>query len=219
MRANSISQSGGSAVTSFTDTDLTDCNEARLVAEAKGGSHVAFERLVESNRMRIFRMARTIAHSHEDAEDVIQQSFHKAFVHLRSFEGRSSFSTWLSRIALNEALMLRRSNQRLRHLSIDDATATDSAAPILEIADSRPNPEHSYFQRERQCLLVSAINELKPGMRAVLQISDLDEQSVLDTARILGMSVSAVKSRVRRGRKELRKKLKSRYGVATRRER
>lgn len=215
MRAGSTSQFDGAALSSHNEEVLTNCSEERLVAEAKGGSHVAFGKLVESYRARIFRMARVVAQSHEDAEDVIQQSFHKAFVHLPSFEGRSSFSTWLTRIALNEVLMLRRSNQRFRHVSIDELRGTDGVAPALEIADSRPNPEDSYFQRERHRLLLSALNELKPGMRTALQIRDLDERSVRDTACILGVSASALKSRVRRGRRELRETLKNSYGTAT----
>ncbi|HTV58734.1 MAG TPA: sigma-70 family RNA polymerase sigma factor [Verrucomicrobiae bacterium] len=214
MPANSISRFDGMVASSPTDNGFADRSEEQLVAEAKGGSHVAFEKLVESYRTRIFRIAHKVARSYEDAEDVIQQSFHKAFVHLQSFEGRSSFSTWLTRIALNEALMLRRSNRRLRQVSIDDASATSDVASTWEIIDSRPNPEHSYSEQERQRLLLSAINELKPAMRTTLQICDIDERSVVDTAQILGLSVSAVKSRVRRGRKELRKKLKSSYGTA-----
>jgi RNA polymerase sigma-70 factor, ECF subfamily len=219
MRASSISRCDGTAFPLSAGDGLADCNEELLVTEAKGGSHVAFEKLVESYRMRIFRMVQMVAHSHEDAEDVIQQSFHKAFVHLPSFEGRSSFSTWLTRIALNEVLMLKRSKRRFRHISIDDSMAREDAAPVLEIADSRPNPENSYCQRERQRLLLSAINELKPGMRIVLQICDLDERSVRETARILGLSVSAVKSRVSRGRRELREKLKNSYVTAASRKR
>lgn len=218
MQANSTSGFDEATFSSPTDKSFTDCDEERLVAEAKGGSQAAFEKLVESYRARIFRMARVVAHTHEDAEDVIQQSFHKAFIHLPNFEGRSSFSTWLARIALNEALMLRRRNRRFRHVSIDDSRSADEVAPALEIADSRPNPEHSYFQRERQRLLRSAINELKPRTRSALQVRDLDERSVRDAARILGVSVSAVKSRVTRGRRELREKLKNRYRTATRRE-
>jgi len=217
MRATSMNHSERTGFPSCTDKDLTNSNEKQLLTEAKGGSHAAFEKLVEPYRTRIFRMAQRIAHSHEDAEDVIQRSFQKAFVHLRNFKGNSSFSTWLTRIALNEALMLRRSNQRFRHISIEDLSATDDVARAMAIADSRPNPESSYFQRERRRLLLSAISELKPRVRTVLQIRDLDERSVQDTARILGVSASAVKSRVFRGRRELREKLKNSQGTATKR--
>jgi len=214
MRASSISQFDGAAFSSSADQALADCNEEQLIAKAKSGSHAAFEKLVESYQARVFRVARVVARSHEDAEDVVQQSFRKAFVHLPSFEGRSSFSTWLTRIALNEALMLRRSNRRFRHISIDDSGATDDVPPTLEIPDSRPNPEHCCSQRERRRLLLSAINKLKPGIRIALQMRDLDERSVADTARILGVSVSAVKSRLCRGRRELREKLKNSHGIA-----
>jgi RNA polymerase sigma-70 factor (ECF subfamily) len=214
MRAASTSQSEETPFRSSMDKGFVSRDEKRLLTEAKGGSHAAFEMLIEPYRARIFRMAEGVANSHEDAEDVIQQSFYKAFVHLRRFRGNSSFSTWLTRIALNEGRMLRRSNKRFRYISIDDSREPDDVTLALEIADSRPNPEHSYFQGERRRLLLSAMNELRPGMRSVLQIRDLDEQSVRDTARILGVSVSAVKSRGQRGRRKLLAKLKNRYGFA-----
>ncbi len=191
------------------------CNEEELVAEAKGGSHAAFEKLVQRYEVRVFRLAQRIARSHEDAEDVIQQSFQKAFVHLHRFEGRSSFSTWLTRIVLNEALMLARTARRFRGVSIDHVSTTDDSALPLEIADARPNPEHSYFQQERRRLLFSAIDELRPAIRVALQNCDLNELSIRETAGILGVSVAAVKSRVNRGRKVLREKLKQRGDTAT----
>ncbi|HSY64578.1 MAG TPA: sigma-70 family RNA polymerase sigma factor [Terriglobales bacterium] len=189
-------------------------NEDELVSQAKGGSHAAFEKLVQRYEVRVFRLAQRIARSHEDAEDVIQQSFQKAFVHLDRFEGRSSFSTWLTRIVLNEALMLARTARRFRGVSIDHASTTDDSALPIEIADSRPNPEYSYFQQERRRLLFSAIDELRPGIRVALQNCDLNELSIRETARILGVSVAAVKSRVNRGRKVLREKLKQRGDTA-----
>jgi RNA polymerase sigma-70 factor (ECF subfamily) len=195
-------------------TGANGYNEDELVAEAKGGSHAAFEKLVQRYEVRVFRLAQRIARSHEDAEDVIQQSFQKAFVHLHRFEGRSSFSTWLTRIVLNEALMLARTARRFRGVSIDHASTTDDSALPLEIADVRPNPEHSYFQQERRRLLFSAIDELRPGIRIALQNCDLNELSIRETARILGVSVAAVKSRVNRGRKVLREKLKQRGDTA-----
>jgi RNA polymerase sigma-70 factor (ECF subfamily) len=140
----------------------------------------------------------------------------KAFVHLPRFEGRSSFSTWLTRIVLNEALMLARAGRRFRDESIDHANASDDNTLPQEIADSRPNPEHSFFQQERRRLLFSAINELTPGIRVALQICDLDELSLRETAGVLGLSVAAVKSRVNRGRRVLREKLKQSCDAASR---
>jgi|SRR5579863_5004853 len=197
-----------------TNKGTSDYDEQELVAEAKGGSHAAFEKLVRRYEVRVFRLAHRIARSREDAEDVIQQSFQKAFIHLQRFEGRSSFSTWLTRIVLNEALMLARTGRRFRGVSIDHVSATDDNELPLEIADSRPNPEHSYFQQERRRLLFSAIDELRPGIRIALQNCDLNELSIRETARILGVSVAAVKSRVNRGRKVLREKLKQRGETA-----
>ena len=210
MRTGLIKRANGvmpSLRTSTKEVAVED-NEEELVAAAKGGCHAAFEKLVGRYQARVFRVAQRIARSREDAEDVIQQSLQKAFVHLRRFEGRSSFSTWLTRIVLNEALMLARAGRRFREVSLDQANPADDSALPLDIADARPNPEHSYFQQERRRLLFSAINELTPGIRAALQICDLDELSLRETAGVLGLSVAAVKSRVNRGRRVLREKLK-----------
>jgi RNA polymerase sigma factor (sigma-70 family) len=213
-----MNRSGGLLLSYPTGTGSIGCSEEELIAEAKRGSLSAFEQLVACHEARMFRVARALVHNHEDAEDVIQQCFQKAFAHLQSFEGRSSFSTWLTRIALNVALMLRR-GRRFRYLSLDESGATNDIASALEIADSGPNPEHFYSQQERQRLLLSAINELKARIRMALQIRDLHERSVRETARLLGVSVGAAKSRVSRARRELRKKLKQTQEASTTRSR
>lgn len=182
--------------------------DAALVVAAKSGDRQAFEVLVRRHQRRILTVAFRITRVREDAEDIVQQSFQKAFVHLQQFEGNSSFSTWLTRIAINEALMLRRNGRRWREVSIDDSSATDATALVLEIDDSSSNPELGYFQQERRRILFSAINELRPRIRIALQACDLSERSVRETARILGVSATAVKSRVNRGRKILGKELK-----------
>jgi RNA polymerase sigma-70 factor (ECF subfamily) len=218
MRTELIKRANAVTLSLRTNTNkvAVEYNEEELVAAAKGGSHAAFEKLVGRYEARVFRIAQRIARSREDAEDVIQQSLQKAFVHLPRFEGRSSFSTWLTRIVLNEALMLARAGRRFRDESIDHANASDDNTLPQEIADSRPNPEHSFFQQERRRLLFSAINELTPGIRVALQICDLDELSLRETAGVLGLSVAAVKSRVNRGRRVLREKLKQSCDAASR---
>jgi RNA polymerase sigma-70 factor (ECF subfamily) len=218
MRTERIKRANSGTLSLRTNTSkgAVAYNEEELVAEAKSGSHTAFEKLVARYEARVFRVAQRIARSREDAEDVIQQSFQKAFVHLRRFEGRSSFSTWLTRIVLNEGLMLARAGRKFRDVSIDQANVADESALPPEIADSRPNPEHSYFQQERRRLLFSAINELTPGIRIALQICDLEELSLRETAGVLGLSVAAVKSRVNRGRRVLREKLKQSCDAASR---
>jgi RNA polymerase sigma-70 factor (ECF subfamily) len=214
MQAELIKQPDNLTLSLGINKGANEHNEDELVSQAKGGSHAAFEKLVLRYEVRVLRLAQRIARSHEDAEDVIQQSFQKAFVHLHRFEGRSSFSTWLTRIVLNEALMLARTARRFRGVSIDHSSTTDDSALPIEIADSRPNPEHSYFQQERRRLLFSAIDELRPGIRVALQNCDLNELSIRETARMLGVSVAAVKSRVNRGRKVLREKLRQRGDTA-----
>jgi RNA polymerase sigma-70 factor, ECF subfamily len=150
----------------------------------------------------------------EDAEDVVQQSFQKAFLHLQQFEGRSSFSTWLTRIAINEARMLQRASRGSREVSIDDTYPNEETASALEIPDSSPDPETGYSQRECVRMLSLAINELPPATRQAIQLHELDERSTEETARIMGISVSALKGRMFHGRRKLREKLQHYFGSA-----
>ena len=185
-----------------------------LVAAAKNGSRKAFEILVKRHQERIFLVARRITRRREDAEDVVQQSLQKAFVHLRQFEGKSSFSTWLTRIAINEALILLRKSRGLREVLMNDSTEGEEALFELEIPDSGQSPEDSYSQRERQRILFSALNELPHGTRRAIQLRELDERSTEETARIMGISINAVKERVFHGRRKLRERLKHFVGSA-----
>lgn len=199
-----------------TGSGLGWMDDSSLVGIAKQGDQVAFEILVERHKRTIFFRALRVTGNHEDAEDVVQQSFQKAFVHLNDFEGRSSFATWLTRIALNEALMLRRKCQKWRKVSMEEPNAEDEASCAVEISDSGSDPEHRYSQQERQRLLFAAIEELRPGMRSALHICDLDERSIGETAQILGLSAAAVKSRINRARKVLRDKLNRPVEMAAR---
>jgi RNA polymerase sigma-70 factor (ECF subfamily) len=179
-----------------------------LVAAAKNGNKKAFEILVQRHEQRIFFVARRIARTREDAEDVVQQSFQKAFSHLHKFEGRSAFSTWLTRIAITEALMLLRRSRGLREVLIDDLNRNEETTTPLEVPDGSPDPEVSYSQRERAEMLSLAINELSPGTRRAIRLRELDERSSEETARIMGISVSALKGRMFHGRRKLRERLK-----------
>lgn len=188
--------------------DFPEATDATLVAAAKRGDRTAFDVLVARYERRLFFTALRVTRNREDAEDVVQQSFQKAFVHLQRFEERSSFSTWLTRIVFNEALMLKRSSRKFAEISLDESSEEDRKNPMLEIADAGPSPESRFSQIEHNELLFSAINGLKPGIRAAIEICDLDESSVAETANALDISVTAVKSRVLRGRRVLRNKLK-----------
>ena len=179
-----------------------------LVAAAKNGNRKAFEILVKRHQQRIFFVARRITRRREDAEDVVQQSFQKAFTHLQKFEGRSSFSTWLTRIAITEALMFLRRMRGLHEVMIEDLNANEGTKGALEVPDSNPDPEARYSQREWGEMLSSAMNELSPGLRRAIQLHELDERSSEETAQMMGISVTALKGRMFHGRRKLREKLK-----------
>jgi RNA polymerase sigma-70 factor (ECF subfamily) len=195
---------------------LSDKGDMTLVAAAKNENRQAFEVLVERHARRIFFAARRMTRTREDAEDVVQQSLQKAFVHLDQFEGKSSFSTWLTRIAINEALILLRKTRGLREELINDSTEGEEAQFTLEIPDSGQSPEDNYSQREQQRILLSAMKELPDGTRRAMQLRELDERSTEETARIMGISVGAVKARVFHGRRKLRERLKRYAGSAWR---
>jgi RNA polymerase sigma-70 factor (ECF subfamily) len=195
-------------------SDRHATEDAVLVAAAKKGEATAFVILVERHERKILAVARRMTRTREDAEDAVQQSFQKAFLHLQQFEGRSSFLTWLTRITINEARMLQRGSRGLREVSIDDANENEETERALEIPDSRPNPETSYSQREWVRMLSLAINELPPGTRRAIQLHELDERSTEETARIMGISVSALKGRMFHGRRKLRERLQRCFGSA-----
>ena len=184
------------------DTDIT------LVAAAKNGNRKAFEVLVKRHERRIFLVAQRITRTREDAEDVAQQTFQKAFTHLLNFEGRSAFSTWLTRIAITEALMLLRRSRGLREVRIEDLNGNEENGAPLELPDASPDPEAIYSQQEQAEILSAAINELSPGIRTAMQLRELDERSSEETAEIMGISVSALKGRMFHGRRKLRERLK-----------
>jgi RNA polymerase sigma-70 factor, ECF subfamily len=145
----------------------------------------------------------------EDAEDIVQQSFYKAFVHLCQFQGESSFSTWLMRIAINEALMFLRHVRLTREVSIDRIGDPEGSPVILEKPDSNPNPENSYSLREEVRILSSAVRNLRPGLRTTIVLRELRELSTSETARRMGLPVGTVKARIFRGKRQLRQELRS----------
>jgi len=182
-----------------------------LVLAAKNGDAPAFEILVKRYQRRILAVAQRFARIREDAEDVAQQSFHKAFVHLHKFEGKSSFSTWLTRIAINEALMFLRRDRALREISIDDLNGNEETALGLDMSDSRHGPESGFLQGERNRILSEAMDKLRPGIRKAIELRELGELPTKEVARVMGVSVSAVKARVFNGRRKLHQALKRKF--------
>lgn len=178
-------------------------SDAALVEAARKHDPDAFEEIVTRYGARIFRLARNITRNREDAEEVSQDSFARAFLHVDSFRGDSRFYTWLTRIAINQALMKLRARRR-RELRYDCPNTCENTQLRTEVADNTPTPEQQYSQEELQRILASAMGELQMASREVLQLREVEERSTAETARILGLSISAVKSRTLRGRRELR---------------
>ena len=181
--------------------------EQMLVVAAKNGDEQAFETLFKRHQRKILSIVLRYAHVREDAEDIVQQSFQKAFVHLCKFEGKSSFSTWLTRIAINEALMFLRSIGAAREVPIDVTNDAEGSSGGFEIPDSSPDPEASYLRLERAQILSETLGNLRPGMRKAIELRELAELSTEETARIMGVSVAAVKARLFHARKKLQGKL------------
>jgi RNA polymerase sigma-70 factor, ECF subfamily len=182
-------------------------DEISLVQAVKGGDGPAFETLVRLYDQKVFRIARHITQNHEDAEDVAQEVFLKAFRGLARFQGRSRFSTWLFRIAVNESLMKLRQRRRIHVVSVDNNDPRETAAVPLEIVDWSPNPEQLYSQSELREILAKALQKLSPIYRTVFLLRDVEGFSTDETAEVLKLNVSAVKTRLFRARLMLRARL------------
>lgn len=183
-------------------------NEATLVAEAKEGNPEAFTALVNQYERNIFRLALNITSNKEDAEDVLQETFLKAYTHLGRFQGNSRFYTWVVRIAVNESLMKLRKRRSDRQVSLDEGLETDDDSLLpREIVDWGDNPEQRYAKTEWQEILAEATQTLEPAFRTVFTLRDVEQLSTEETAEALGLSVPAVKSRLLRARLKLRQRL------------
>jgi RNA polymerase sigma-70 factor (ECF subfamily) len=184
--------------------------DVALVERARGGDVHAFETLVKQYDRQVFRIAQHITQNREDAQDVVQDAFLKAYEKLDQFQGNSKFYTWLVRIAVNEALMRLRKRRTGKMVSIDEDVQTEEGSVPRDLAEWRPNPEQEYNQAELADILRKTINGLPPGFRVVFVLRDVEGLSTEETANALGLSVPAVKSRLLRARLQLRERL-SRY--------
>jgi RNA polymerase sigma-70 factor (ECF subfamily) len=188
-----------------TEEGTTD--EMSLVQAAKNGDLEAFSELVRRYDRNVFRIAQHITHNEEDAQDVVQDAFLKAYQNLEQFQGNSKFYTWLVRIAVNEALMRLRKRRSDRTVSLDEDVETEEGSMPREVADWSPNPEQIYGQSELGDILKKTIQGLPPGFRTVFVLRDIEGLSTEETAEMLGLSVPAVKSRLLRARLQLRERL------------
>jgi len=182
-------------------------DELALVQAAKNGDLSAFEQLVKRYDRNIFRIAQHITQNREDAEDVMQDAFLKAYENLEQFQGNSKFYTWLVRIAVNESLMKLRRRRTDKTVSLDQEIETEEDTMPREVADWSPNPEQLYKQGELKEILTKTINGLPASFRTVFVLRDVEGLSTEETAEALGLSVPAVKSRLLRARLQLRERL------------
>jgi RNA polymerase sigma-70 factor (ECF subfamily) len=181
--------------------------ELMLVNAARGGDVASFEKLVRKYDRNVFRIANHITQNREDAEDVVQDAFLKAFMNLGQFQGQSKFYTWLVRIAVNEALMRLRRRRPERMVSLDEDINTGEDTIPREVADWSPNPEQLYNQSELREILQKTIQGLPPSFRTVFVLRDVEGLSTEETADALNLSIPAVKSRLLRARLQLRDRL------------
>jgi RNA polymerase sigma-70 factor, ECF subfamily len=180
--------------------------EESLVEAAKHGKNEAFDQLVRRYQERILSVAQRITKNREDAEDVMQESFQQAFLHLHEFQGKSRFSTWLTRIAINESFMfIRKSKTGVEGRTTRAENGLDLVAET--VADRSPNPETQCARRERAAIVRKAVNRLNEPIRNTILLRVFEERSIQETATILDASVSAVKGRAFLAQRTLRKYL------------
>jgi RNA polymerase sigma factor (sigma-70 family) len=187
---------------------LNAMSDALLVSAAKSGHTIAFVELSRRHHAMVLRKTYRIVQNWQDAEDVLQEAVMKAFIHLKDFEERCKFSSWLTRIAINSALMLLRKKRSFIEISTD-ALDDESGIWYREPRDFAENPESHCARRERERLLKAAIHRLPPLLRDVVQLSHVEDRSMEEIAQFLGISVSATKSRLARARTVLRMSLLS----------
>jgi RNA polymerase sigma-70 factor (ECF subfamily) len=149
-----------------------------------------------------------ITKNHADAEDALQESFLSAYINLHRFDGRSSFSTWLTRIGINAALMTLRKKRTHRELPIEGPDESGERTTYFETPDHAPNPEERFAKSEREVLVREAVQSLRPTVRKALELGHMQEKSMRETAQVLGISVAAAKARLFHARAALRKSRK-----------
>ena len=194
-------------ITPMAVTSQNGIDETTLVAQSREGDTRAFGELVRRYEGKIFRLAQHVTQNREDAEDVLQETFMKAYEHLDQFQGNSKFYTWIVRIAVNQALMKLRRRKTDKSVSLDETIDTGEDTIVREIAAWDEDPEQRFSRDELGGILDDAIQSLEPPYRSVFVLRDIEELSTEETAEALELSVPAVKSRLLRARLQLREKL------------
>jgi len=186
---------------------LNATDEDVLVSAARAGDRSAFVELYERHSRKVMPRIYRITKNREDAEDAFQDAVLRAFVHVKSFEGRSNFASWLTRIATNSALMVLRKRRRGAEISIDQMGDDDESSRPWELLDNSETPEACYARREGEQLLRNAIERLPGIFREAVELHHAREYSTGQVAAELGISLSAAKSRLMRARRTVRRRL------------
>jgi RNA polymerase sigma-70 factor, ECF subfamily len=191
----------------------TAYDDMSLVYACTQGDAAAFEQLVKRYDIKLFRIAQHITHNREDAQDAVQDAFLKVFRKLAQFRGNSQFSTWLIRITVNESLMKLRKQRSTREVSIDEDFPSEGPLAPYEFADWAPNPEKLYQGSELRNILRTELQELRPSLRVVFVLRDVEGLSTDQTAEVLELTPVAVKARLWRARLQLRHRLSKYFGL------
>jgi RNA polymerase sigma-70 factor (ECF subfamily) len=186
---------------------LAGATDAVLVTAAKSGDQTAFAQLWERHSNKVFRRVYRITGNPDDAEEVLQEAWMKAYAHLKTFEGRASFSTWITRIAINSALMALR--RKRTHPEASMEVYDGETWRSVDVADQTEDVEELFTKHEIAQRLKRAISRLKPYQRKVVEVHYLNDGSLKETADLTGISMAATKSRLSRARICLRKALQS----------
>jgi RNA polymerase sigma-70 factor, ECF subfamily len=180
-------------------------SDKRLLSKARRRNPAAFGELCKRHEKRIFHVALRITRNHEDAEDALQECFLNAMVHLRDFDGRSQFTTWLTRIAINAALMKIRRNRSSRETPLQTVDELGEERECIRLIDRSLNPEESYAEMERATILRNLVSTLRPQIRTAIEMCHLQDCSLKETSDRLGISQAAIKGRLFHARAALRK--------------
>jgi RNA polymerase sigma-70 factor (ECF subfamily) len=190
-------------------SSLTD---AEIVARIRAGDRALFEILMRRHNQRIYRAARAVVKDEDEVEDVMQQAYINAYMHLDQFEDRSQFSTWLIRITLNEAFGRRRKRQAESMSRVPSDIAEDPGAFMETITSSQPDPERQAYAQELHRMLEQAVDTLPETYRTVFMLRDIEGLSTSETGEGLGLGEEAVKTRLHRARAMIRRAVTARIG-------
>ncbi|HET7107654.1 MAG TPA: sigma-70 family RNA polymerase sigma factor [Candidatus Acidoferrum sp.] len=191
--------------TNLAGVAVQQSSDSQLLSAAKKGDQAAFGQLFERHSKKIFHSTLRITRNREDAEDALQDCFLSGLLHLNDFDGRSQLSTWLTRIAINAALMKLRRNRYSKEVPMEFMDEEGKERARFHLIDGALNPEDSFAEQERAKMLHGALAGLRPRVRAAIEICQLQECSVRETARKLGISTAAAKGRLFHARVALRK--------------